>query len=135
MPSERNRVLGLQMYKYKVKGFLHWGTIFIILSFQRNLSIRLRLQMQAENFRQDSFVVYPGEDRQPLDSTRLHVFYDAFQDMTALQLLESKIGYDKTLAIVEQGLDKPLTFSDYPHDPRWLESVRERVNKAIAENI
>ena len=55
--------------------------------------------------------------------------------MTALQLLESKIGYDKTLAIVEQGLDKPLTFSDYPHDPRWLESVRERVNKAIAENI
>lgn len=136
MPSERNRVLGLQMYKYKVKGFLHWGYNFYYTQFSKKLINPFEVADAGGKFQAgDSFVVYPGEDRQPLDSTRLHVFYDAFQDMTALQLLESKIGYDKTLAIVEQGLDKPLTFSDYPHDPRWLESVRERVNKAIAENI
>lgn len=30
MPSSRNRIIGLQMYKFNIKGFLHWGIISII---------------------------------------------------------------------------------------------------------
>lgn len=136
MPPERNRVLGLQLFKYKVKGFLHWGYNFYYTQFSKKLINPFEVADAGGKFQAgDSFVVYPGEDRMPLDSTRFHVFYDAFQDMRALQLLESKIGYDKTLAIVEQGLDKPLTFSDYPHSAAWLSEVRERINKAISENI
>lgn len=136
MPSERNRVLGLQLYKFNVKGFLHWGFNFYYTQYSKKLINPFEVADAGGKFQAgDSFVVYPGDGGVPLDSLRLHVFYDAFQDMMALKLLESKIGYDKTMAIVEQDLDKPLTFSDYPHNPRWLESVRERVNKAIAENM
>ncbi|MDE5964588.1 MAG: DUF4091 domain-containing protein, partial [Eubacterium sp.] len=81
------------------------------------------------------YVVYPGKNGMPLDSLRLHVFYDAIQDLLALKLLESKIGYDKTLEIIEKGIDRPITFTEYPHDARWLEGVREQINTAIAENM
>lgn len=136
MPSERNRVLGLQLYKYNVKGFLHWGYNFYYTQYSKKVINPFETADAGGKFQAgDSFVVYPGEDGRPLSSLRLHVFYDAFQDMQALQLLESKIGYDKTMAIVEDGLEKPITFKEYPHDARWLENVRERVNKEIAENI
>lgn len=135
MPSERNRVLGLQLYKFKVKGFLHWGYNFYYTQYSKAIINPFEVSDAGGKFQSgDSFVVYPGENREPLDSLRLHVFYDAFQDMLALQLLESKIGYEKTLALVEQGLEKPLSFTEYPHDARWLENVRERVNAAIAES-
>lgn len=135
MPSERNRVLGLQLYKFNVKGFLHWGYNFYYTQYSKAIINPFEVSDAGGKFQSgDSFVVYPGENREPLDSLRLHVFYDAFQDMLALQLLESKIGYEKTLALVEQGLEKPLSFTEYPHDARWLENVRERVNAAIAES-
>lgn len=136
MPNERNRVLGLQLYKFNVKGFLHWGYNFYYSQYSKKVIDPFETADADGKFQAgDSFVVYPGKDGNPLDSLRLHVFYDALQDMRALQLLESKIGYDKTLAILEQGLAKPITFSEYPHDPRWLEAVRERVNQTIAEYI
>lgn len=133
MPSERNRVLGLQLYKFNVKGFLHWGYNFYYSQYSKAVIDPFQVTDAGGKFQSgDSFVVYPGEGGQPLDSLRLHVFYDAFQDMRALQLLESKIGYEKTLAVVEEGLDKPISFTEYPHDARWLADVRERVNQAIA---
>jgi len=135
MPSQRNRVLGLQLYKFRVKGFLHWGFNFYYTQYSKKLINPFETADAGGKFQAgDSFVVYPGENGVPLDSLRLHVFYDALQDMQALQLLESKIGYEKTLALVEEGLDQPLTFSAYPHDARWLEAVRERVNQAIQDN-
>lgn len=136
MPSERNRILGVQLYKFNVKGFLHWGYNFYYSQYSKSVINPFEVADAGGKFPSgDSFVVYPGKDGAPLDSLRLHVFYDAFQDMRALQLLESKIGYDKTLAIVEEGLEKPLSFSEYPHDARWLENMRERINRKIAENI
>lgn len=136
MPSERNRVLGLQLYKYNVKGFLHWGYNFYYTQYSKAVIDPFETADAGGNFQAgDSFVVYPGENGMPLDSLRLHVFYDGIQDMLALKLLESKIGYDKTLAIVENGLEKPLTFTEYPHSARWLEHIREEVNTAISDNM
>lgn len=132
MPSERNRVLGVQLYKYDVKGFLHWGYNFYYSQYSKAVIDPFEVADAGGKFPSgDSFVVYPGEGGVPLDSLRLHIFYDAFQDLMALKLLKNKIGYEKTLALVEEGLEKPITFSDYPHDARWLEDMRERVNKAI----
>lgn len=136
MPSERNRILGLQLYKYNVQGFLHWGYNFYYSQYSKSVIDPFETADAGGKFPSgDSYVVYPGKDGEPLDSLRLHVFYDAIQDMLALKLLESKIGYDKTIEIIEKGIDKPLTFTEYPHDARWLESVREQINTAIAENM
>ena len=136
MPSERNRILGLQLYKYNVKGFLHWGYNFYYSQYSKAVIDPFETADAGGKFPSgDSYVVYPGKNGMPLDSLRLHVFYDGIQDMLALKLLESKIGYDKTLEIIEKGIDNPITFTEYPHDARWLEDIREQVNTAISDNM
>ncbi len=136
MPSERNRILGYQLYKFDVKGFLHWGYNFYFRQYSKGLIDPYKVTDADGAFSSgDSFVVYPGKDGTPLDSLRLHVFYDAFQDMLALQLLESKIGKEKAVSILEEGLSAPLTFNDYPHSAEWLLETRERINREIQEQI
>lgn len=134
MPSMRNRVLGLQLYKFGVKGFLHWGYNFYFSQYSiREIDPFAVTDAGGAFSSGDSFVVYPGKDGTPLLSLRLPVFMDGLQDMRALQLLESLAGREKALAVLEEGLTKPLTFRDYPHEDEWLLDVRERVNRAISE--
>lgn len=136
MPSARTRVLGLQLYKYDICGFLHWGYNFYFSQYSKGLIDPYKVTDAGGSFSSgDSFVVYPGENGEPLDSLRLHVFYNGFEDMLALKLLESKIGKEKALAVLEEGLESPLTFRDYPHSAEWLLKTRERINRAIAENL
>lgn len=136
MPSARTRVLGLQLYKFDVRGFLHWGYNFYFSQYSKGLIDPYKVTDAGGSFSSgDSFVVYPGENGEPLDSLRLHVFYNGLEDMLALKLLESKIGKEKALAVLEEGLESPLTFRDYPHSAEWLLKTRERINRAIAENL
>ena len=105
MPSQRNRILGFQMYKFDVKGFLHWGYNFWFKQYSVGPVDPFVETDAGGSFPSgDSYVVYPGEDGKPLQSLRLKVFYDAFQDMRALQLLEGLIGRDKTMQILEQDI-------------------------------
>lgn len=134
MPSLRNRILGAQLYKYNVKGFLHWGYNFYFLQYSKGLIDPYKLTDAGGEFSSgDSFVVYPKKDGTPLDSLRLHVFYDALQDMMALKLLGSKIGKEKTLQILEEKCSEPITFSEYPHDEHWLLETREKINLLIQD--
>lgn len=135
MPSQRNRVLGYQMYKFNVKGFLHWGYNFWYKQFSVGPVDPFTETDAGGNFPSgDSFVVYPAEDGTPLQSLRLKVFYDAFQDMRALQLLESLAGRDKAMEILEEGIE-PITFASFPHSDEWQLNVRENINNAIREAI
>jgi len=135
MPSQRNRVLGYQMYRFGVKGFLQWGYNF----WYSRLSAREIdpfTESDADGYfpSGDSYVVYPGDGGQPLVSLRFKVFYDAIQDMRALQLLESLIGREKTVALLEAGTDG-ITFKSYPRDDEWHLRKREEINRAIANAI
>jgi len=136
MPSERNRVLGLQLWKFRCAGFLHWAFNFWNAQLSKRPIDPFACTDAGGGFPSgDSFVVYPGEDGRPLHSLRLKVFHEALQDMRALRLLESLIGYGDTLNLIEEGLGTPLTFSEYPHDPAWLLDVRERANQKISACI
>ncbi len=42
IPSQRNRVLGYQLYKYNVKGFLHWGYNFWNTQYSKKKSILMK---------------------------------------------------------------------------------------------
>ena len=135
MPSLRNRVLGIILYKYDVKGFLQWGYNF----YNSQYSIRpidpYKITDAGGSFPSgDSFVVYPGKKGEALESLRLKVLYDGFEDLAALRLLESKIGRDKVLEFIDKDLFKPLTFMEYPHDNDWLLETREKINSMIKEN-
>ncbi|MDF2722378.1 MAG: hypothetical protein K0Q59_2053 [Paenibacillus sp.] len=135
MPSARNRVLGLQLYKFRIAGFLHWGYNFWYAQYSR-FAIDPYRNTDA-NFAfpaGDPFVVYPGEDGKPVESLRFEVFREALQDLRALTLLESLIGREATIALMEQGAEAPITFSVYPHDASWLLDCRARINAAIREH-
>lgn len=135
MPSARNRVLGYQLYKFGITGFLHWGYNFYYSQHSR---------FQLDPFREtdggswvpagDAFVVYPGSNG-PLESLRLKVLMEGLQDMRALQLLESLIGKERTLEILEDGLTSPLTFSEYPHGAEWILETRSRIYAELKRQI
>jgi len=76
--------------------------------------------------------VYPGEEG-PLESLRIKVFNEALQDLRALELLEELIGRDEVLKVLEEDLEDPITFSQYPTDLEWLLVKREQINRKIAE--
>ena len=134
MPSLRNRVLGVILYKYDVKGFLQWGYNFYNSQYSIKAIDPYKVTDAGGSFPSgDSFMVYPGSKGQALESLRLKVFYDGFEDMMALKLLESKIGREKVLEIIDKDLFKPLTFKEYPHENDWLLEFREKINQMIKE--
>lgn len=134
MPSARNRIIGLQLYKFNIVGFLQWGHNFWY-SHQSRYPID-PFRVADGGFwvpAGDAYSVYPGEDG-PIESIRLDVFYDALQDLRALNLLEQYIGKEETIKLLEKDMGKPLTFDEYPKDAQWLLNKREEINKK-AEGI
>jgi len=131
-PSYRNRVLGVQLYKHDLAGFLHWGYNFWYSGLSRK---RLNPYVSTDADRYfpsgDAFVVYPGEDGAPVESIRLKVFREALQDERALRLLESLEGRDAATAAATDDGRTPLAFAEYPRSADWLLGVRERINRDI----
>ena len=106
MPSFRNRILGTQMYKYNIKGFLHWGFNF----YNSRYSVKPIDPYQetcGEYFTPagDCFLVYPAQDGTAYSSLHCQQFYMALEDHKAMMLCESLVGREKTLAAVEEGTE------------------------------
>ncbi|MBR2868594.1 MAG: DUF4091 domain-containing protein [Clostridia bacterium] len=136
MPSIRNRILGTLLYKYDVKGFLHWGYNFYNLQYSVKAIDPYKITDAGGSFPSgDSFVVYPSCKGDALVSLRLKVFYDGFQDIMALRTLENKVGREKVLEFLEKESVKPLSFTEYPHEAEWLLGLREKINEMIKENL
>lgn len=134
MPSARNRILGIQLYKYDVTGFLHWGYNFWYSQYAAKMLDPFRVTDADAAFPSgDSFLVYPGEDG-PIESIRLEVMQEALQDLRALRLLEDIYGREYVLEALEEGLEQPITFSSYPREDSWLLSKREWINARIGEH-
>ncbi|WP_282941397.1 DUF4091 domain-containing protein [Paenibacillus sp. RC67] len=135
MPSARNRIIGMQLYKFEAEGFLHWGYNFWFSQYSKK-PINPFLNTDANHSfpSGDAFLVYPGPEG-PIESIRMEVFYEALQDLRALQLLETFIGKEQVVALLEEGLEQPLTFSEYPRSMEWLLAKREQVNRSIQQYI
>lgn len=134
-PSIRNRVIGVLLYKYDAKGFLHWGHNFWHVQYSKHPIDPFKVTDAGGGFPSgDSFVVYPGEGGKPLNSLRHLVFSDAFQDVRALKLLEALTSRDYVMKLIEKGLDLPLSFTTYPHEKEWLLNLRKEINNEIQKN-
>lgn len=134
MPSYRNRILGHQLYKYHIAGFLQWGYNFWYTQYSLGKVDPYRTSDAGGAFPGgDPFSVYPGADGAPVCSLRLKVFYDALQDLRALTLLET-LTDRRTAEETIAGFDE-LTFARYPRSAESLLETRERVNRAIAAAI
>ena len=131
MPSVRNRIVGVQFYKFHIAGFLHWGFNFYNNQFSY-APINPFLCSDGECFSPsgDAFSVYPGRGGQPWPSLRQVVFYDALQDLRALTLCEQLYGRESTMALVEEGVE-PISFRSYPRNDAYLIDLRQKLHAAI----
>ena len=129
MPGQRTRVLGTQLFKYNIKGFLQWGFNFWYSQFSIH-DIDPYVDTSADYFvlPGDAFSVYPGRDGKALYTLHALHFYEALQDMRALVLLADKIGHDAVVKLMEEELDDEITFTSYPRNIDYLLTLRERVN-------
>ncbi|MBQ8509095.1 MAG: DUF4091 domain-containing protein [Clostridia bacterium] len=132
MPGQRTRILGEQLYKFNIKGFLQWG--FNFWYSQGSIHPVNPYQDTCGDYfvpAGDAFSVYPGNDGHAVMTLHALHFYEALQDLRALKLLEAKIGREAVLALIEEGCDEPMTFASYPHTQAYLLGLREKVNSLI----
>ena len=133
--SLRTRIIGYQMYKFDIKGFLQWGYNFYYTSLSKAFADPFEVSDAGKSFPSgDSYVVYPAKDGTPYHSIRLKVFYDALQDMAALKTLEKLTDKKTCLDVIEQNGKYSITFRNYPHDEGWMLSTRQKINELIKEN-
>lgn len=129
MPSARNRIFGIQMYKFNVSGFLHWGYNFYnsVLSYKK--IDPYKVTDADDGFPAgDAFLVYPGRGGVPEPSIRSKVLSQAFYDERALSYLERLTSKEYVLDILERDLREPITFYEYPKSDAYLIRTRNRVN-------
>ena len=132
MPSARNRIMGVLMYLYKIRGFLHWGYNFYYTQFSRALADPFAMTHAGYAFPSgDPYLVYPGENGEPWTSIRAEVQSEALADLRALEALERKAGRDETVRIIRGGRPEPFTFRQYPKDAAYLLELRERIFDAL----
>lgn len=134
MPGERIRIIGAQMYKYNIKGFLHWGFNFYNCRYSVK-PINPFHETCGEYFTPagDCFLVYPAQDGTAYTSLHCQQFYMALEDHRALKLCESLVGREKTMNAVEEGTEE-FTFMKYPRGEEYMLNMREKINKLIKEN-
>ncbi len=134
MPSARNRILGTQLYRYNIVGFLQWGFNFWFTQYSVRPLDPFAVTDADDAFPAgDAFIVYPGTDGKPVPSLRQLVFNEGLQDMRALQLLETLTSREEAKAWLDAQWNRPLTLKDYPTDDAWLLGMREALNQKLAE--
>lgn len=127
MPSERTRILGMQLFKYAAQGFLQWGFNFYNSQYS-DYPIDPYAVTDGDGFAQsgDMFQVYPGEGGRPESSIRYMVFREALQDLRALEWLAELEGRDKVLSLLDG-----ITLEDWRDGE--LPGLRRRINARIAD--
>lgn len=130
LPGARTRILGTQMYKYRLDGFLHWGYNFYNSEYSRYPINPYQCTDCVGAFPSgDPFLVYPGADGKPEDSIRLMLMGEAMTDFCAMKALEDLAGRDAVMACIEE--NAVVELETYPQDSAWLQRMRERINQTI----
>lgn len=134
MPSARNRILGVLLYRYRLAGFLQWG-----FNFYNGVHSTCRVDpwRNADGLGTwpagDPFLVYPAPDGTAWESLRAAVLREAMQDLRLLQLAEQHLGRPAVLALLQGCWEGgELTMKHYPTDPAYFTRLRRAVAAALA---
>ena len=136
MPSWRNRSMGMQMYKYDIKGFLQWG--FNFFANQGSLdTVNPFINSSGDSWvpAGDTVSVYPGFRGEAIESLRLAVFYHALEDMRAMKLCEELYSKDEVVAEIEKILGTELRFDVCARSEATMLAIRERINEMIKARV
>ena len=132
MKGHRTRVLGAQMYKAGLTGFLHWGYNFYFNRFSIG-PVNPYLNIEGDLFTPagDCLMVYPGTDGHPVHSLHEILFEQALLDMRAMEAAAQKVGRDAVIAAIDAEGD--LKFDSYPKNEDYLLTLRDTVNRMAVE--
>lgn len=136
MPSWRTRSLGMQLYKYNLTGFLHWG-----YNYYNNRAsgdaINPYLDLGGEDWvpAGDTFMVYPNGDGTPLESVRSMTMDEVFLDIRAMYLAEKYTSHEVVVKAMEDALGREITFDRCAESTDEMIRVREAVNDIIAKHV
>ena len=132
MSATRTRVIGAQMYKAGVTGFLHWGYNFYYSQHSRHL-IDPYTVTDGDYFGPagDPFAVYPAVNGTALCSLRSALFEQALYDMRAMALAEQVSGREAVIAAIDRA--GATDFRHYSTDPQRLLALREEINHLAVE--
>ncbi|MBQ9761215.1 MAG: DUF4091 domain-containing protein [Clostridia bacterium] len=136
MPAWRNRCIGMQLYKYRIEGFLQWGYNFYN---NRHSGDAINPYCDASGGfwvpAGDMFSVYPAQDGTAMESTRFVVFYEALQDIKAMKLCEQYYGHDAVVAAIEEEFGQNITFETCTKSAEVTLRIRARINQMIRTAI
>lgn len=130
LPGYRTRILGVQLYKYQLSGFLHWGYNFYNSQYSMFPIDPYRCTDSAGAFPSgDPFLVYPGKEGKPEGSIRLMLMDEAMSDYCALKALEEIAGRETVMACIEE--DAVIELEEYPQSSTWLLKMRNRIHQML----
>lgn len=134
MPLWRTRSIGLQLFRFDIRGFLHWGYNFYN-TFNSIDQVNPFLDTCGNEWVPggDTFTVYPAPDGTPLESIRAISFYEALQDQRALDLAASLCGKERVVQEVESVFGE-IRFDRCAKSAAPLLEVREKINTLIASH-
>ena len=133
MPSCRVRILGFLLYKYDIKGFLHWGFNYYNARVSRYpVNPYLTTSGDRAYPSGDPFIVYPGRDG-VYSSLRGEVFYEGIKDMAVCFALDEDIGRKEVVALIDRAAGFDLRFDRYPEGKEFLEGLRAQMIRKISE--
>ncbi len=133
-PSYRNRILGMQLYRYAIKGFLNWNYNYCYHVLSHGVYDPC-CNPGGYLMHTGGAMIYPGRDGTAMQSIRQKVFGDGINDFRALQRLESLVGRAATEAFLDNLFGGQLTFHTCPTSAEQLLAVREAINAEIAKNL
>ena len=117
----------MQLYKYNMEGFLHWGFNFYNSQYSLHRIDPFRVNDSEDAFPAgDPFIVYPGKDGEPIESMRLPVMADAMLDTQLLEYLESLTSREHVLELLEGADNVDIRFDQYPLGPDFLLDLWEK---------
>ena len=136
MPSWRTRSLGMQLYKYDLAGFLHWGYNYYNNRASGD-SINPYLDLGGEDWvpAGDTFIVYPAEDGTPLESIRSITMDEVMQDVRAMRTAERYTSHGEVVKAMEDALGREITFENCALSSDEMLRVRGAVNDIIKAHI
>ncbi len=136
MHSARTRFMGIQMYKYDIEGFLHWGYNFYNCQYSYS-SNNPFLNGNAGYFAGggDAVSVYPGKKGIPLESLRIIAFKQGLEDIRALELCEKFYKKEEIVLAIEKIYGENIVFEKCVNDTKTMQKIRDRIDEMIIKKL
>lgn len=135
MSSHRTRILGILLYKYNIKGFLHWGLNFYNSALSLSEINPYVTSAAGGSYPSgDAFILYPSKTG-AYPSIRGKITCEAIGDMNLCRTLEKYVGKAAVVKIIDEVAGGNVRFDDYPRDASYLPTLRDRLIAEIEKHL